>query len=52
MTGGEGEDSNHQGGGVACKKIVQTEGALKGNNYSQDHLSMGGSKGYMFLGQY
>ena len=28
---------------VACKEIGQTEGAHKGNNYSQDQLSMGGS---------
>ena len=30
---------------MAYKKIGQTEDAQEGNNYSQDQLSMGGSKG-------
>ena len=36
----------------ACKRIGQTEGANKGNDYSQDLLSMGGSRGYIFIYQY
>ena len=40
-----------QGGGVACKKIVQTEDAHKGNNYSQDQSSMCGSRGDIFKHQ-
>ena len=28
---------------MVLKKMVLTEGAKKGNNYSQDQLSMGGS---------
>ena len=34
------EDHDHKEEG-ACKRIDQTEGANKGNNYSQDYLSMG-----------
>ena len=43
----------HVGGGVAwhAKKIGQTEGAQKGNNYSQGQLSMGGSRGDIFIDQ-
>ena len=50
MRGGEiTEDHDHK---VACKEIGQTEGAHKGNNYSQDQLSMGGSRGDIFMDQY
>ena len=31
------------------KKNWQTEGAHKGNNYSKDQLSMGGSRGDIFI---
>ena len=34
---------------VTCKRICQTEGANKGNDYSQDLLSMGGSRGDIFI---
>ena len=34
------------------QKIGQTEGTQEGNNYSKDHLSMGGSKGGIFIDQY
>ena len=44
------EDHDHKEG-VECKKIGQTEGALKGNNYSQGQLSMGGSRGDIFIDQ-
>ena len=44
------EDHDHKEG--ACKSIDQTEGANKGNNYSQDQLSMGGSRGDIFMDQY
>ena len=37
---------------MACKEIGQTEGAHKGNDYSQDQLSMGGSRGYTFIAYY
>ena len=33
-------------------KIGQTKGAHKGNNYSQDQLSMGSSRGDIFIDQY
>ena len=46
------EDHDHKEGGGACKRINQTEGANKGNNYSQDQLSMGGSRGDIFMDQY
>ena len=42
------EDHNHREGG-ACKRIRQTEGA---NDYSKDLLSMGGSRGDIFIDQY
>ena len=34
------------------QKIGQTEGAHKGNDYSQDQLSMGGSRGDIFIDHY
>ena len=47
------EDHDHkEGGGGACKRIDQTEGANKENNYSHDQLSMGGSRGDIFIDQY
>ena len=46
------EDHDHKEGGGACKRIDQTEGANKGNDYSQDLLSMDGSRGNIFIDQY
>ena len=45
------EDHDHKRGG-GCNFFCQTEGAHKGNNYSQDPLSMGGSRGDIFIDQY
>ena len=45
------EDHIHREGG-ACKIIGQTEGANKGNDYSQDLLSLGGLRGDIFIDQY
>ena len=57
ITWGRGEvhqkitgDHNHKGG--RREKIGQTEGAQKGNNYSQDQLSMSGLIGDIFIDKY
>ena len=48
------KDHGGSQGGVwlACKRICQTEGSQKGNNYSQGHLSMGGTGGDIFIDRY
>ena len=46
------QDHDHKAVGVVCKNVGQTEGAQKENNYSQDLLSMGGSKVDIFINQY
>ena len=46
------EDHNYKEGGRGHGKIGQTEGAQKGNNLSQDQLSMGGLRGDTFIDQY
>ena len=40
-----------RGGRVVCEKIGHIEGAQKENKYSQDLLSMCGSKGDIFIDQ-
>ena len=46
VTGGGGLPKDHRGS--QSLKNGQTEGAQKGNNYSQDQLSGGGSRGDIF----
>ena len=52
ITGGRGAHQKITGDHYHKEKIDQTEGPHKVNNFSQDLLSMGGSRSDIFIDQY